>query len=67
MSAPSRAAESLPLERLLSAEDVGQILGVSAKTVRRLPIPSVSVSTGRHPMRRYRRADVERWIEERAT
>lgn len=47
--------------RLLTATDVGRILGVSARTVRRLPIPSIPV--GR--LRRYREEAVRRWIEAR--
>lgn len=53
------------MPRLLTAREVGEILRVSAKTVRRLPIPCVTVGTGRRPRRVYRPADVERWITER--
>lgn len=49
------------MQRLLTAVDVGRLLGVSAKTVRRLPIPCVPV--GR--LKRYREEVVSRWIEER--
>ena len=48
---------------LLTAVEVGKLLGVSAKTVRRLPIPCVPV--GR--LKRYRSDAVARWIEERET
>ncbi len=51
----------LPARPLLSAAQVGKLLGVSAKTVRRLPIPCVPV--GR--LKRYREDVVRRWIEER--
>lgn len=53
------------LPRMLTAAEVGQILRVSAKTVRRLPIPSVAVGTGRRPRRVYRPEDVQAWITKR--
>lgn len=57
--------EPLPLEHLLSVEEVAQVLGVHPKTVRRLPIPALALGTGRRKFWRYRKADVERWIEDR--
>jgi len=57
----------LELARLLTAEEVAARLQVSPKTVRRMPIPSVAVGTGRaRPRRRYRWEDVEAWIRQRA-
>lgn len=54
------------LERLLTTDEVAEILTVSPKTVRRLPIKSVPVGLGKRPRRAYRRQDVERYIEEHA-
>lgn len=53
------------LAPLLTAAEVGALLRCSAKTVRRLPIPSVGVGTGRRPRRMYRREDVQAWITKR--
>ena len=50
------------LPRLLTAAEVAEILRCSAKTVRRLPIVSVPVGTGRRPRRMYRPEDVQAWI-----
>ena len=58
--------EKLPLERLLTAAEVAEILRVSPKTVRRLPIKSVPVGRGKRPRRVYRRSDVQQYIEEHA-
>lgn len=55
------AVTELPARPLLTAEQVAKLLGVSPKTVRRLPIPCVLV--GR--FKRYREDVVQRWIEER--
>jgi hypothetical protein len=51
----------------LTADEVGEILRVSAKTVRRLPLSSVPLGTGRRRRWLYRREDIERWIEEHVT
>ena len=59
-------ARTLPLEKLLTAAEVGAILRVSPKTVRRLPIKSVPVGRGKRPRRVYRRSDVQQYIEEHA-
>jgi phage terminase Nu1 subunit (DNA packaging protein) len=59
--------EMLALEKLLTAAEVGEILRVSPKTVRRLPIKSVPVGRGKRPRRAYRPTDVQRYIEESAT
>lgn len=50
-------------DELLTRDEVAALLKVHPKTVTRLPIPSVPL--GRR-LRRWRRQDVLRWIEERA-
>jgi len=57
----SVVAQLVPLEKLLTAAEVGEILRVSAKTVRRLPIKCIYV--GRN--KRYRYVDVLKYIEEK--
>lgn len=60
-------SDTLALEKLLTAAEVGEILRVSPKTVRRLPIPSVPVGRGKRPRRAYRPTDVRRYIEEHSS
>jgi predicted DNA-binding transcriptional regulator AlpA len=50
------------LEPLLTAVQVGRILGVRPKRVYELGIPAVRIS---ERSLRWSRADLERWIEER--
>lgn len=60
-------SESLDrLPDLLTREDVAGILKVHPKTVSRLAIPSIALGKGRRARRRWRMADVERWMEEHA-
>lgn len=47
--------------KLLSIGQVAEMLGYSASTVRRLPIPYVRTSETAH--RRYKQEDVERYIQ----
>jgi len=54
------------LRPLLTVEQVAIWLGVSPRTVRRLPIPVVRVGTGRRKLVRYRHEAVERWLREHA-
>ncbi|MGH7535282.1 MAG: helix-turn-helix transcriptional regulator [Gemmatimonadales bacterium] len=56
------------MRRLLWAEDVAVLLGVPVKTLyqwRYKGVGPAGVRVGRHL--RYREADVEAWIDERAT
>ncbi len=48
---------------LLTPDDVAHWLGVSPRTVARLPLPCIQL--GKRKCRRYRRADVERWLADR--
>lgn len=53
---------SIEAERLLTRAEVAAMLHVHPKQVTRLNIPSVAIGKR---AKRWRRADVERWIEER--
>jgi predicted DNA-binding transcriptional regulator AlpA len=55
-------AEDQVLEPLLTAAQVGRILGVRAKRVYELGIPAVRIS---ERSLRWSRADLEHWIAER--
>jgi len=55
-----------PLEKLLTPADVGELLGVEAKTARRLrDFPWHDVGTGSRPMLRCSRAEYEQWFATR--
>ena len=47
---------------LLTPLDVSRWLGVSVRTVSRLPLPSIQI--GVRKCRRYRQQDIERWLAE---
>jgi predicted DNA-binding transcriptional regulator AlpA len=60
--AESPPAAVLPVEPLLTAADVGRILGVRQKRVYELGIPAVRIS---ERSLRWSRADLANWIAER--
>lgn len=55
-------AEETPIEPLLTAAEVGRILGVRPKRVYELPIPQIRISE--HAIR-WSRADLVAWLESR--
>jgi predicted DNA-binding transcriptional regulator AlpA len=63
MSAPLQLVRSIgSIEPLLTAAEVGRILGVRPKRVYELGIPAVRIS---ERSLRWSRADLESWIAER--
>lgn len=50
---------------LLTAAEAAKLLHVDVDTLRALPIPYVTIGTGKkRPHRRYRRATLERWAQQ---
>lgn len=55
-------------DRLMSVEDVADFLGVPVQSVRKwryLGTGPIGLKVGRHV--RYRRADVEKWLDQQAS
>lgn len=69
---PLRPRQRLPMERLLLAAEVAEVLSVSvhvlARWARLKQGPKVTyVGEGLRPLRRYRREDIEAYLEERGS
>ena len=64
-----RTALSAPVSELLSTREAAAVLGVAEQTLRiwrckkTHPIPCVKYSTGKGGAVRYRRADLERFVD----